>query len=106
MDIKIIGGGPAGLAVAYYAKKRNLSFQVYESSNLVGGNCRTVSFDQFKYDLGAHRFHDKDETVTKEIKELLGDNLIKVNAPSKIYYEGKMVNFPLEFSNIFQMFHL
>ena len=104
MDIKIIGGGPAGLAVAYYAKKRNLSFQVYESSNLVGGNCRTVSFDQFKYDLGAHRFHDKDENVTKEIKELLGDNLIKVDSPSKIYYEGKMVNFPLEFSNIFQMF--
>ena len=104
MDIKIIGGGPAGLAVAYYAKKRNLSFQVYESSNLVGGNCRTVSFDQFKYDLGAHRFHDKDENVTKEIKELMGDNLIKVDSPSKIYYEGKMVNFPLEFSNIFQIF--
>ena len=52
MDIKIIGGGPAGLAVAYYAKKRNLSFQVYESSNLVGGNCRTVSFDHIKYYLG------------------------------------------------------
>ena len=48
MDIKIIGGGPAGLAVAYYAKKRNLSFHVYEGSNEVGGNFRTVSLDQFK----------------------------------------------------------
>ena len=104
MDIKIIGGGPAGLAVAYYAKKRNLSFQVYERSNVVGGNCRTVSFDQFKYDLGAHRLHDKDEKVTKAIKELLGKDLIKVDAPSKIYHREKMINFPLELPNIFQMF--
>ena len=104
MDIKIIGAGPAGLSVAYYAKKRNLPFQVFESSDRVGGICKTEIIDQFKYDLGAHRFHDKDEKVTESIKELLGEKLKKVNAPSKIYYREKMVNFPLELSNIFQVF--
>ena len=104
MDIKIIGAGPAGLSVAYYAKKRNLPFQVFESSDRVGGICKTEIIDQFKYDLGAHRFHDKDEKVTESIKELLGEKLKKVNAPSKIYYREKMVNFPLELSNIFQIF--
>ena len=103
MDIKIIGAGPAGLSLAYHAKKNNLSFRVFESTNSVGGNCKTLSFDQFKYDLGAHRFHDKDEKVTKSIKAILGNKLIKVSAPSKIYYRKKMINFPLEFSNIFQM---
>ena len=104
MDIKIIGAGPAGLSVAYYAKKMNLSFQVFESSDKVGGICKTENFDQFKYDLGAHRFHDKDEKVTESMKELLGEKLKKVNAPSKIYYKEKMINFPLELSNIFQNF--
>ena len=33
MDIKIIGAGPAGLSVAYYAKKMNISFEVFESSD-------------------------------------------------------------------------
>ena len=103
MDIKIIGAGPAGLSLAYHAKKNNLSFRVFESTNSVGGNCKTLSFDQFKYDLGAHRFHDKDDKVTKSIKAILGNKLIKVSAPSKIYYRKKMINFPLEFSNIFQM---
>ena len=104
MDIKIIGAGPAGLSVAYYAKKMNISFEVFEISDKVGGICKTENFDQFKYDLGAHRFHDKDEKVTESMKELLGEKLKMVNAPSKIYYKEKMINFPLELSNIFQNF--
>ena len=51
--LHIIGAGPAGLAVAYYAKKKNLEPIIYESSENVGGNCRTIIHGDFKFDLGA-----------------------------------------------------
>ena len=100
MDLHIIGGGPAGLAAGYFAKQKNLTFQILEGSSDLGGNCKTISFGEFMYDTGAHRFHDKNKDVTAIIKTLMGDELLKVNSPSKIFWGKRLVNFPLEFSNI------
>ncbi|MEM7793018.1 MAG: FAD-dependent oxidoreductase [Cyanobacteria bacterium P01_C01_bin.118] len=94
-DITILAGGPAGLSVGYYARKRGLSFAVYEASDRVGGNCITLKHGDFMFDSGAHRVHDKDEEVTDEIKALLGDELQRVSAPSQIFFRGKYVDFPL-----------
>ena len=102
MSVQIIGGGPAGLAAGYYAKRSNIPIKIFEGSNEIGGNCRTLSFGEFKYDTGAHRFHDKNNDVTKVIKNLLGDELIKVDSPSTIFWNKKHINFPLEFSNLFK----
>lgn len=99
-DIHILGGGPAGLAAGYYAKKQNLDFVIYEASDQVGGNCRTLQLDQFRFDTGAHRFHDKDPEVTAEVQHLLGDDLLQVDAPSEIFYEGKFYRFPLLLSDL------
>lgn len=102
MDLHIIGGGPAGLVAGYFAKQQNLTAQILEGSSELGGNCRTISFGEFMYDTGAHRFHDKNKDVTDIIKTLMGDELLKVNSPSKIFWKKKLINFPLEFSNIFK----
>ena len=32
---------------------------------VVGGNCRTFTCGDFKFDSGAHRFHDKDPDITR-----------------------------------------
>ena len=59
--VHILGGGPAGLAVAYFAKIKKIPFSIYESKNSVGGNCRTLVFDDCNFDTGAHRFHNKNK---------------------------------------------
>ena len=61
------------MATAFYAKKNNLLFRVFESTNEVGGNCRTIIVNDFKFDSGAHRLHDKIPNVTSDIKMLLID---------------------------------
>ena len=99
-ELHIIGGGPAGLAIGYHAKKNKIPIKIYEGSDFVGGNCRTIEFGDFKYDTGAHRFHNKDEETTSIIKSLLKDELLNINVPSKIFSDGKMINFPLEFTNL------
>ena len=95
-NIDILGGGPAGMASAYFVKKNNISFSLYESSNQIGGNCKTIHEGDFKYDTGAHRLHDKDEEITKLIRSLLDNDLLKVEAPSQIFLKGKLIDFPLK----------
>ena len=98
--LNILGGGPAGLSVGHYAKKKKIPFRIFEGSGHIGGNCRTIVDGDFKYDTGAHRFHDKNVEVSSEIKHLLGDELLKVNAPSKIQKNGRMIDFPINLSNL------
>jgi len=98
--IDILGGGPAGLSVAYFARKKGHDICIYEGSSRIGGNCRTIKMGEYRFDTGAHRFHDKIPSITDEIKKLMGDDLKKVNAPSKIYFNGRMIDFPLSFSSV------
>ncbi len=98
--IDILGGGPAGLATAYYAQQQGLPFRVFEGSSEVGGNCRTLRLGNFLFDTGAHRLHDRDRLVTTEIQQLLGDDLVRVSAPSQIYHGGAFIGFPLYFGDI------
>ena len=101
-EIHILGGGPAGLTAGYYAKKRDLNFTVYESGTDVGGNCRTIQLGDFRFDTGAHRFHDKEPEATAEVKHLLGDDLLKVDAPSDIFFQDKFYRFPLILHDLFE----
>lgn len=98
--IHILGGGPAGLTAGYYAKKLNLNFIIYEAGTIVGGNCRTIKLGDFRFDTWAHRFHDKDPVATAEVKRLLGDDLLSVDAPSEIFFDDKFYRFPLELTDL------
>lgn len=81
--------------MAFYARKAGIPFSLFEASEKVGGNCTTLSWGEFRYDTGAHRFHDKDHGVTRDLRELLGDNLRSIHTPSQIFHRGKFLNFPL-----------
>ena len=91
----ILGGGPAGLSVGYFAAQRGVPFTIYEASEQVGGNARTIRFGEFLFDTGAHRFHDKHPQITLEVQRLLGDDLLSATAPSQIVFGRKRVDFPL-----------
>lgn len=93
--ITILGGGPAALAIGYYARKKALPFTIYEAEDRIGGNSITLECGDFLFDSGAHRFHDKNPEITEEIQDLLGSDLKRVTIPSKIYDNGVFVKFPL-----------
>ena len=113
-DFHILGGGPAGLTTGYYAKKYSFNFTIFEAGEHAGGNCRTLKIKgtdckfhvlqsgDFRFDTGAHRFHDKDPHVTEEVRSLLGDDLLRVDTPSEIFFEGKFYRFPLLLSDLTQ----
>ncbi|MBU1701222.1 MAG: FAD-dependent oxidoreductase [Candidatus Eisenbacteria bacterium] len=102
--LKILGGGMAGLSTGYFAQKYGIPFTIYEADEQVGGNTKTFQHGDFRFDSGAHRFHDKDPLMTRELKLLLGDDLTEIHAPSQIYHNGRFINFPLSPLNL--MFRL
>ncbi len=93
-SLTILGGGPAGVAVAHYAQRAGIPFHLFERSDAFGGLCRTFTCGPHRYDSGAHRFHARDADVTADIRALLGDELVAVHAPSQIYDRGRFVDFP------------
>ena len=52
--VTILGGGPAGLAVGYYARRAGLPFEIIEAAASPGGNCVTWDHGGYRFDSGAH----------------------------------------------------
>jgi protoporphyrinogen oxidase len=94
-EVTILGGGPAGLAIGHYARQAGLEFTIYEGQDRVGGNCVTLEHAGFRFDSGAHRFHDKNPDATREVQQLLGADLRKIEVPSQIWHAGQLFDFPL-----------
>ena len=93
-SLTILGGGPAGLGVGFYAARAGLPFALYEKSPHFGGICRTFQQGAHRYDCGAHRFHDRDPDITADVRELLGDDLRRVVAPNQVWDGGRFLDFP------------
>ncbi len=98
--ITILGGGLAGLSVAYYTGKRDLASTLYEENAVTGGNCVTFHHGGFHFDSGAHRFLDEYAEITREVKALLGDDLKPIDVPSRIFDRGNFIDIPFKPFNL------
>lgn len=98
-QITIIGAGPAGLTAAYELSKQGYSGTILESDDIVGGLCRTVVRDGYRFDIGGHRFFSKSAEITALWPEMLGESMIRRPRLSRIFYAGKFYDYPLKASN-------
>lgn len=99
MRVVILGAGPAGLAAAYDLARRGNSPLVLEKSSGVGGISRTVHHRGYYFDLGGHRFFTKFDEVQALWEEILGDQLMVRQRLSRILYDGKLYDYPLNAAN-------
>ncbi len=95
----VLGAGPGGLATGYWLAKHGIDVTVLERASVVGGLARTVERDGFKFDLGGHRWFSKVDEVNDFYKEVIGDETIWVNRISRIYFDGKYIDYPLQVGN-------
>jgi len=93
--VVVIGAGPAGLTAAHALTERGLSPLVLERHDKVGGLARTETFHGFHFDMGGHRFFTKSQEVRKLWSEILGPELLRRPRLSRIYYQGRLFNYPL-----------
>ena len=95
--VMILGAGPAGLTVAWELSKKDYPILIWEAdSQYVGGIARTVEEKGFRFDIGGHRFFSKSEEVNRVWMEIMPDDFIECPRLSRIYYNHKFFNYPLE----------
>ncbi len=98
--VVIIGAGPAGLTAAYQFVRRNVPVTVLEGDSMVGGISRTAQREGWRFDMGGHRFFTKVPEVEALWHEILpGDQFLLRPRMSRIYYDGKLFDYPLRAMN-------
>lgn len=98
--VVILGAGPAGLAVGHELSANGTKVTVLERNTFVGGLCRTIENEGYKFDLGGHRWFTKNEDLNKWFRRLMEGEYIWVDRVSRIYYDGKFFNYPISFGDI------
>jgi protoporphyrinogen oxidase len=99
-QVAIIGAGPAGLGAAHGLAGRGLSPLVLEKTFGVGGICRSEEYGGHLFDLGGHRFFTDLPEIQGLWDGLLGQDLLRVERRSGIYYQGVWFRYPLDFADV------
>ena len=93
----IIGAGPAGLTASYELSKQRAPVVILESDpEYVGGISRTVNYNNFRFDIGGHRFFSKSREVEDLWTEIAGEDMLDRPRSSRIYYRGQFYTYPLK----------
>jgi len=94
----IIGAGPTGLSAAYHLEGSKV---VLESTNCVGGLCRSFKMKDVVFDIGGHSFHTQHDEIRSLICEELGVDLHFQKRVAEILFKGSRVPYPWQ-----RFFHL
>lgn len=95
-EIVILGGGLTGLSAAHALTQASFKVKVLERDTEVGGLSKTIVRNDFRFDLGGHRFFSKDEKTDAFVRKLMDGELISVPRKSKIYMCNKYFDYPLK----------
>lgn len=98
-DAIVIGAGPAGLTAAFELARLGTRTLVLEQSTQVGGISRTEAYRGFRFDIGGHRFFTRVPEIEALWRETLGDDLLRVNRQSRIFYRGRFFQYPIALGN-------
>ncbi|MEK6554058.1 MAG: NAD(P)-binding protein, partial [Bdellovibrionota bacterium] len=96
-DAVIIGAGPAGLSAAHTLAKAGKTILLIEADPVyVGGIARTVCIDNYRFDIGGHRFFTKSQEVDSFWHEVLPNDFLQRPRSSKIFYKNRFFDYPLK----------
>src|SRR5581483_7115621 len=97
-SVVILGAGPAGLGAAYrLAQRARVHVTVLERNSEVGGNAGSFPLAGLRVDYGSHRLHPScDPEVLRDIRALLGADLLERPRHGRIRLRGRWIHFPLK----------
>ena len=96
--VVILGAGPAGLGAAFQLTRRDQArVTVLERNKVVGGNAGSFKLAGLSVDYGSHRLHPAcDPIVLRDIREMLGGDLLDRPRHGRIRLRGHWIHFPLK----------
>lgn len=99
--VVIVGAGPAGLTAGIeFLKNENFSVNLIEKDNTVGGLAKTVSYKDYKYDIGPHHYITDSKKIESWWKSFFLKEFITLHRFTRIYYKNHFFHYPLEPINV------
>lgn len=94
--VYILGGGPAGLALADALSEKGQVFTLIEKEKQLGGLAKTIQWKQYgAHDLGPHKIFTQDKALLQRVRSLLpNDAWLTQKKISKIYLNGHYLPYP------------
>ena len=94
-DVVVLGGGPAGLAAAWWSARSGRSVVLLERSTTVGGLAASFEVAGVRVDHGSHRLHPSTPApILAELGSLLGDDLQRRRRHGRIRVADTWLQFP------------
>jgi protoporphyrinogen oxidase len=96
--VVVLGAGPAGAGASYrLAQRQGFRVTVLEQRDAPGGNAGSFALEGVICDYGSHRLHPVVEPeVMRDIRSLLGDDLLWRVRHGRILLKGRWIHFPLK----------
>ena len=96
--ILILGGGISGLSLGTVIESVGRDrVKLLESTERVGGYCKTSNCNGFVWDRSGHFFHFNTNEVEEYFKSRMGGaDVSLVEKKTVIYYNGKIIDFPFQ----------
>lgn len=89
----ILGAGPTGLSAAYHYGEGSV---LVEREQTVGGWCRSIDDQGFRFDHAGHIMFSNDAYVLTLYQTLLGDNLHWQNREAWVFSKGVHTRYPFQ----------
>lgn len=96
----VIGAGVTGLAVAYKLSLAGWKVVLLEKENYVGGLAATFTDKGYAYDLGPHKLYTQMPDIEKEIKKILGGNILTHPKKSAMMFRGSFLDYPINIKEL------
>ncbi|MCG2712051.1 MAG: FAD-dependent oxidoreductase [Candidatus Omnitrophica bacterium] len=100
-SIIILGGGLSGLAAAWDISIKDVPILIVEKNKQMGGLAKTLVFDEFRTDIGPHRFISSNYQLIEKVKSLPMVKLHKVQRISRFFLQGKFYYYPINAKDVF-----
>ena len=96
--VVILGAGPAGVGAAFQLTRKGLAHvTLLEECDHVGGIAGSFELSGLWVDYGSHRLHPScDPEILKDIRTLLGDDLLNRPRHGRIKLCDRWIHFPLK----------
>ena len=98
MKIAILGGGLAGISLAYFLQEKDsvAEISIFEKEENLGGLCRSFSHQGIPVDIGPHIFFSKNQNILSFMLSVMGHNKRQLRRSNRIIHKGRFVQYPFE----------
>lgn len=101
-SVLILGGGPAGLTLAWFLGRENIETHILEKSSEAGGLASSRRVGGYTFDRSGHLFHTTRRDILDWIRRRLHVKLDSIRRRSVCWVDGKFIPYPYQ-QNLFHL---